>query len=165
VRFEGYWTGHFDDVPPLGHVLRRALPDRWVRFHALPGAKRYADTAAERAEVLARGRAIAGAVLGAGACWCVVGQVTWADDTVVPLEWWDGEMVTRFSAERVMGVDDALLTEIADDRARAVFVGPERPVVFAPYDGGFDVIMESAAQVAALRARYSRWLSARADGL
>jgi hypothetical protein len=165
MAFEEYWLAHFGAVPPVGHVLRVALADRWVRFHALPGAKRYADTVEERAEVLARGHAIAGAVLGAGACWCVTGQVAWADDVVVPLEWRDGDVVTRFAAELVAGVDDALLMEIADDRARAVYVGVARPVVFAPYDGGVDVIMESAAQVVALRAQFLGWISARADGL
>jgi hypothetical protein len=163
--FEEYWMAHFGNVPPLGHVLRVALPDRWMRFHALPGAKRYGDTAEERAEVLVRGHAIAAAVLGDGACWCVTGQVVWADDVVMPLEWRDGDMVTRFAAELVAGVDDTLLMEIADDRGRAVYVGAVRPVVFAPYDGGFDVIMESAAQVVALRAQFLGWISARLDGL
>ena len=104
--------------------MRRALPDRWERFHALRGAKRSAGTAAERTGVLARGRAIAGAVLGAGARLCVTGQVTWADALVVPLEWRDGDKVTRFQALRVMRGADGLLTETAcagGSPARTVF--------------------------------------------
>jgi hypothetical protein len=165
MEFQAYWVRHFGAVPPLGHVLRRALPDRWVRFHALPRAKRYAETTEERAEVLMRGHALGRAVLGDAGCWCLTGQVSWADQVVVPLEWRDGEMVTRFHAERGTGVDDALLADIADDRARALFVGAVVPTVFAPYDGGFDMIVESAAQVVALRTQFPLWLSARADGL
>ena len=48
------WGHRWPGVPPVGHELPGPLHDRWVRFHSLPGSKRYADTAGERGEVLRR---------------------------------------------------------------------------------------------------------------
>ncbi|MBI1384204.1 MAG: hypothetical protein GC150_04770 [Rhizobiales bacterium] len=59
-----------------------------------------------------------------------------------------------------------LLADIADDRiANVVFVSPDAGRVFAPYDGGFDVILEGEGEVERLRALFTPWLSPRVDGL
>jgi hypothetical protein len=46
------WDHQFPDCEPVAHWLRAAFPDRWVRFHSLPGSKRYPDDESEYVTVL-----------------------------------------------------------------------------------------------------------------
>lgn len=48
------WDANFSACAPIGSQLRVAFPERWVRFHYLPGSKRYADSEAEIATALLR---------------------------------------------------------------------------------------------------------------
>src|SRR4051812_31653062 len=48
------WTARWPEGPPVGWLLRGAVPERWVRFHSLPGSRRYAGSVAEEDEVLRR---------------------------------------------------------------------------------------------------------------
>lgn len=48
------WNEQWPGCPPIGYELRHCRPDQWVRFHSLPGSKRYADNPAEYAELLYR---------------------------------------------------------------------------------------------------------------
>src|SRR5262245_44813519 len=54
------WDRCFPNCEPIGHRLRVAFPDRWIRFHSLPESKRYPEDDAEYAEVLARHNSILG---------------------------------------------------------------------------------------------------------
>lgn len=54
------WDRCFPNCEPIGHHLRVAFAARWVRFHSLPGSKRYAENDAEYAEVLTRHNTILG---------------------------------------------------------------------------------------------------------
>jgi hypothetical protein len=54
------WDQWFPNCEPVAHHLRAAFPDRWVRFHSLPGAKRYADNDAEYATISERHNRILG---------------------------------------------------------------------------------------------------------
>ncbi|MFE0156557.1 hypothetical protein ACFWY5_56185 [Nonomuraea sp. NPDC059007] len=47
VELTARWQARWPDCPPIGHELKRYYTSRWVRFHSLPGSKRYADTPAE----------------------------------------------------------------------------------------------------------------------
>jgi hypothetical protein len=47
------WQARWPQVVPISHLLKEEN-DRWVRFHSLPGSKRYADTPAEYATILHR---------------------------------------------------------------------------------------------------------------
>ncbi|WP_425586206.1 DUF3885 domain-containing protein [Streptomyces sannanensis] len=47
LSLDAAWESNWPGTLPLGHLLRSAWPDRWVRFHSLPESKRYADTEAE----------------------------------------------------------------------------------------------------------------------
>ncbi|MFM9372740.1 hypothetical protein [Streptomyces sp. Da 82-17] len=44
------WARHRPLCPPVGHELRGPYRDAWVRFHSLPGSKRYAEDEADAAE-------------------------------------------------------------------------------------------------------------------
>lgn len=43
------WDSWLPGCEPIGHHLRRAFAERWVRFHSLPGSKRYPESDAEAA--------------------------------------------------------------------------------------------------------------------
>jgi hypothetical protein len=153
MDFAALWRGWFPDVPPVGHLLRDAYPERWLRVHSLPGSKRYAGTDAEWGELLRRMNAVATDVLGEGACALV--EPAWAED-----EWGAPVEATWRS-----GAFDALLRRVADDETRAVFVALDSGRVFAPYDGGADLFLRDAVERDAFRARYGAWLSAHPLGL
>ena len=48
------WVGAWGDCRPVSYELRSCLHDRWVRFHSLPGSKRYAGSEQEYAELIRR---------------------------------------------------------------------------------------------------------------
>ncbi len=187
--FQTVWEAAFGAVLPIGPALRVAVPDRWVRFHALPRAKRYAEGPAEQAEILKRANDLA--------AWCfdegrqiwlaaavpssslrfyvrsgtaiVVGDVALPESHQVADTAADFEDEEDFVFARRMawsrGAFDRLFTEIADDRTRAVMFDAGSSRVLAPYDGGFDVILETAAVRQTLRGAFSDWASPRGDGL
>ncbi len=187
--FKHFWEQQFGDVLPLGHELREALPNRWSRVHSLPGGKRYAETEAEDAVILERHVAIANAVLGAGEpCWlsaCVFdhpGELTRDSTYSAVTELGLREAFTReFSAsshdERVSvrifagaAVWDAArfqkwLRAIANDELRLLWICMATGAVFAPYDGGADLILPMEADRSRVEAELQSWRSDRDDGL
>lgn len=48
------WRQRWPDCEPVGHRLKDVYRDVWVRFHSLPGSKRYPDGDAEYAVLLDR---------------------------------------------------------------------------------------------------------------
>lgn len=187
--FEGWWRTRFGKTLPMGHELRRELPGRWLRIHSLPGRKRYADSEAEYQEILRRQRAVAGEVLDEDPAPFVAVPLYVEDLEEAPaLQSFDEFPDTTFKRcmhfreepdGRIPGAQfgyfvvyvgteapfTAPLRAIADDELRAVWVSTETEEIFAPYDGGVDLIVRSPARVAELRAKFSNWLSPRADGL
>jgi hypothetical protein len=60
---------------------------------------------------------------------------------------------------------DQLLLAIADDRLKALWMAADSGTVFAPYDGGVDLIYPTEWQRAAARKQFEGWLSAHPEGL
>lgn len=188
--FRTAWDAAHPGCNPVGYMMRAAGAPNWVRFHSLPGSKRYAETDEERQTLLARQNQLAGEVLGeGGAAWLV--QTCW------PMPWPEGEDAL-FQAIREHGLtfafefqdaDDApderrpwrahaalvrwkshavddLLWSIAEDRAgRTLWMSEQTGAVFAPYDGGVDLFLPSADAVSAMKSDHRSWLSTRPDGL
>ncbi|MGC4897283.1 DUF3885 domain-containing protein [Micromonospora sp. DT31] len=48
------WEQRWPECPPFAHRLRVQYPDRWARFHSLPGSKRYPADESEYAALLDR---------------------------------------------------------------------------------------------------------------
>ena len=191
ASFETEWNQRYGEYRPVGFALRAGGAKNWVRFHALPGSKRYAETKAERAVVLARMNTVAMAVLGNASCWIV--QTTYRDleaetDEVENL--WppaatldlpvafrfdgsDGEAcgeglwtVHASEGRWETGQFDRILEAIADDTAAStLWMSRSTGAVFAPYDGGVDLFLPMAAEVAHLKGRYAAWLSTHPSGL
>ena len=171
------WRGVFDACPPIGFALRETHFERWTRFHALPGSKRYAETPAERAEYRARANRLAEEVLGAPAP-ISISTARFGNDPPEPdgpehrlrlapvLTWVEPEDDPE--DERGIGVHagpfdwrpgslDALFDEIGADQVSAVLFSPRRETLLAPYEGGFDVLLPDPQALARLQARHPDW--------
>lgn len=184
--FSAFWQSYFPDHLPAGFCLRKSLNGRWVRFHALPESKRYAESDTEREILLHRANTLAEAVIGDNEiCWLVVGRpdddpinngepafetfdfnpaFTWSEaEDFDPLE----NMVAhaaecQWNARRF----DHLLLRVADFEEPILFwVSQTTRAIFSPYDGGFDIILPDPAQIAALKACHKDWLPDNLIGL
>jgi hypothetical protein len=83
--FASAWKLFHPDVNPLGWMMRESAPDTWVRFHSLPGSKRYPETDAEWRTVLERANSLATECLGIGqTCWLVQCRLTHPDEPDAP---------------------------------------------------------------------------------
>jgi hypothetical protein len=185
------WQRRFPGCEPIGYRLREAFPERWVRFHSLPGSKRYAENEAETATLLARHNRILSELARPGQE--VVLLITGHSETPDPADLesevqaldpaaapWrtftvddedDFESPTCWHAfasrrEWQPGVFDPLVRLAADDKLGSLLVvAPDCRWLLHPYDGGMDVIAESTRARDRLKARHRKWLSARPDGL
>jgi hypothetical protein len=172
MTFEACWHKHFPNTPPVRWIVRNTHEDRWVRLHALPKSKQYADTEQEAAEILRRANALGDELFGDGAdCWFVgvnfydgaIGAAPWpglvyafnAHDKV-------DDQVWAIFATRVqwrVGAFDAVVHKVANEELESpvFWIAVESGIVFAPYDGGFDMIFPSVAQAVAFRDFQLTW--------
>jgi hypothetical protein len=171
------------------------MHDRWVRFHSLPGSKRYAGNADEFAEILDRHMTVLGELLardGTGAEHeLLVVTASWSDGpapapreaelaAVLPAaEHWTSiltddsvpgeETWTHLwvSAARFPGQDLSRLLCLSADYATAgvIITTADMSWLYHPYDGGADVIAATAGQRDQLRRQHQEWLSAHPAGL
>lgn len=173
--FQRDWAQFHSTCLPLGWMLRGRVGSPWVRFHSLPGSKRYADNQAEREIILSRAYALGDALLGVDqCCWIIEAE---AGDPSAPNEAAlsgaesadPDETVWTFYARRERwrtGAHDAKLLSIADDEPRrAIWMKVDDGSVFAPYDDGFDLFPTSWEAVSRLRAQWPDWLSIHSAGL
>lgn len=180
--FSDFWKERFGSLVPLSHVLRTSLADRWFRAHSLPGSERYPETPADMAIVLSRYRALADEVLEASEdCWLVcataispsvrqgypasldrtdlrsLGQLV--DDGTT---WWLFGRNSSWEFDRWLH----LMREVAEGaEGTLLVVSQESGEVFAPYDGGCDLIVNSSERASELWERYRAWRSAEPSGL
>lgn len=182
IAFPDFWRERFGETPPLSYVLREAFTDQWVRFHALPDSRRYPESNTDRAEWLRRANTLAIATLGPNAmCWLVQlgsAELGWPPEaetfrdrhklTLVADYVHDAATWPAFAATVTFGSGafDELLLEVAQDLAfRTLWISADTGRVFAPYDGGFDIVLSSPTEVAAFKAGYSSWLPQSPSGL
>lgn len=183
-----WWTAHYQATAPFGHRLRVAFPERWFRIHSLPDSKRYAESDGERQELLRRQRAVASEVL-RSTCRVITPRYEAASvGAMAKLEGFPDRSFECFASHRDDGDDDGFsddvdvsfwiavsewsptlekgpLLAIADDALRALWMDTASGEVFAPYDGGVDVIASSTTRRDALKSKFSAWLSAHPEGL
>jgi hypothetical protein len=125
-------------------MLRGAHADRWVRFHALPESKRYADSEDEYRIVLARHHALLNALGLSGRCFATALRFT--NDLLPPENpglpeavYWrrlpdpldDGVEVVVYASAMTYPSDDV------DDLLRAVADEKEVGVIIVPPDAGW----------------------------
>lgn len=167
------WESAFPGLRPAGHRMRGPLEDRWVRFHSLPGGKRYPDDEGEYAELLARHHAVLADLAGDPDARVYVTVPAFGADDLFPgvpapardAVHWRTLPADEYGAgyelrvlETTLGELDPLLREVADDQTGDVLVlPPTLEWAYHPYDGGADVFARSPEERDALRSRYAAW--------
>jgi hypothetical protein len=189
--FNTYWNMHFPAYPPVGYLLRAAYPDRWFRIHTLPEAKRYPETAAEYAEILRRHNTIFAdlfsnlqtlALLTTGYSatprpvppdkidkryhpFVLLRSIPMheADEDKAFHRYW--HIWLHFHSWQPQSLD-LLLGGVADNTiANVLIVDAQKDVLYHPYDGGADVIVETQAERDRWRTSYRAWLPQHPPGL
>ena len=189
VALSALWDERWPGCSKLPYALRD-VADRWVRFHTLPGSKRYPESEAEYGVVLARHNTIlAELVTGSAVLVVTVGY----SDAPEPLEpgrsletlavhpdatYWTSVCVDDepdFTSWMHLYVSqipwsprclDPLLRQVADCVVVNVLLADTGlRWLYHPYDGGMDVMLPSTAERDALRDRHRDWLSAHPAGL
>jgi hypothetical protein len=167
-----WWNEHYPDSPPVGFLLRQTYPERWLRIHSLPESKRYAETEAEYSELILRQNAVATETLGEGSsCYLIRGfwveSNEYQDGWIINLE--GSEQPLRFEVTEIIwnrSRYDDLLRDVADDRVEnVVFVSCESQEIYAPYDGGADLIFRNMQERDEKKRAYQAWLSTHPAGL
>ena len=190
--FESFWKNNYNNCVPLGYKLRAAYSDKWIRFHALPKSKRYAETQEEKEIILQRANELATACLGMNSeCWVV--RAVFADDLQNSIEkrvleeLLANNFIRSFSImlpvdddnaddqvkldiyvkkfNWAVGVCDSIFLRIADDEEQGLIVDVLSKQIFAPYDGGFDLILSDSDQINVFKMKYSEWMSSQKDWL
>jgi hypothetical protein len=185
------WRGQRPSGSPIAHTFRSLYADCWVRFHSLPGSKRYPESEEEYTTVLHRYNTVLDELFVGTDVFVVTmdwsttptGPAPWPTprEALYPgsILWWteshednpDPEFhtYTRLYADRrpwAPGCLDALLRAVADEELVEVFVSDtEFRRIHHPYDGGADVILATPAERDRLRDRHSDWLSGHPDGV
>ncbi|UQU62303.1 hypothetical protein COUCH_25105 [Couchioplanes caeruleus] len=181
------WEARWPHLEPIGSRLRQDT-DGWVRFHSLPGSKRYAEVPSEYTTILHRHNIVLhelGAqscdllvitsqlaftptperrdpalsdLLPDAECWLVLSwphldpTLAYAHAYVSRIRWQPGRL-------------DELLRKVADDEIDDVIITPsDLAWLYAPYDGGADVILSSPELRDDLRDRHRDWLSRHPSG-
>jgi hypothetical protein len=185
-EFRNFWNTHFTDQMPVCFKLRETLRERWIRFHALPDSKRYAETEDEWSILFERNNMLANHALGDGArCWLVICRPLEVSDSDedAHLERYDFTHAFNWSYEVSPGPAFDVPVNVAetiwisgqfDDLIRAVsmdlegpvmFVSQETKAIYGPYDGGIDLILPDSNAVPPFRHEYRDWLPSDPGGL
>lgn len=189
VALSRLWDERWPGCSKLPYELR-AVSGRWVRFHTLPGSKRYPGTEDEYGIVLARHNTVLGELVTRPQLLVVTAgyseareprepcrspetvavhpdAVYWTSvcmDDEAGFESWMHLFVSR--APWSVGCLDPLLRQVADDViANVVLADTDLRWLYHPYDGGMDVMLSSTADRDALRERHRQWLSGHPGGL
>ena len=179
------WAEAIPGVSPFGGL---ALPeDRWVRFHSLPGSRRYPRRGLighrDWRELLTRHRALieelctlapAGFIsrpewpesdlaFADNARWRSTGLpwLPWVevdiDDEVPPL--------TFMAAPNTWPApwDEWWLRAVAEDEVRGALIATDLSWIAAPYDGGIDLMLPTTELRDAMRERHAAWRPAQGN--
>jgi len=192
--FDRMWHSRRPNDRPIGNELRGSASSTWVRFHSLPGSKRYADNQAEYDELLSRHHTLISELSAiAGTPANDLRAVTPSfSDSPRPVDRNDALAAAMPSAaywktlpQDLSDPDDQywihlhltktsmlakdlreLLLLVADfGTGEVVLCPPTLDWLYHPYDGGCDVIAPDRAAVELLRTRHADWLPNDPSGL
>src|SRR4030095_16066896 len=181
--FTEYWEREYAGCPPIGYLLRQTFPDRWFRIHTLPASKRYAEFPADDTEILRRHNSVLSSILSEGGDYVLI--TTGYSDNPKPVrtypqldsiigstEHWlttslrEGDETEELNYWHFFFIEkkwkmhslDELLKLVAEDVvANVLLVSFSPKAVYHPYDGGADVIIESAKTRASIKQRFESW--------
>ncbi len=189
-RLSAAWEDRRERCRPVGHLLSETYREQWVRFHYLPGSKRYPESEREYRVLLRRQHTLL-ADLRAPAELLVI-TCAWHEEdrpgpaerspalaAVAPGTYWRAvvedehidpaqQVPVHLYAGRLANTPqalDPLLRAVADEVTIGVILAPDSlDWLVHPYDGGIDIIARSEAERDALRLRHAGWLSSHPEG-
>ncbi|MUG92840.1 hypothetical protein F7734_10420 [Scytonema sp. UIC 10036] len=183
------WQKFYGSAPPVAHLLRNEIPDRWLRIHSLAETKRYPQTLDEYSILLSRHNTVATEVLGVQTrCKLFVSQYgehpqSGIDTQDVPqledltFTFFNSLVDPTEPEKRIMniwcapvlwssGQFDNLIKAVADDNAPFIlFASLLTGEVYHPYDGGADIFVTSSKRQSELKQQFWEWLSKSPSGL
>jgi hypothetical protein len=188
------WAEAWGDWPLASHEWPIRGDERWVRFHSLPGLKRYASSESEHAEILNRHLTVLAELLSQDNAGTerelMVMTVSWSDGPVpVPrtaelsrampaAAYWTSVLTginapddtwwhLWLSSTRLRSPELSQLLRLAADGGTAgvVITTPGLGWLYSPYDGGADVITATAEHRNQLHRAHKDWLSDHPAGL
>lgn len=185
------WQQQWPECPPLADRSKHAYRDRWVRFHSLPGSKRYPDDDAEYDIVLHRYNTVMDELFRGQEVRIIT--TNWSNDPEPPAlsaqhaRWhpdahhWTSVRIdedetdpdfivhTHLHVSRApwrLGFLNDLLRAVSDDVTRGVMItSPSFDRIHHPYDGGADVLLPTAVDRDVVKHRHTDWLSDHPRGL
>ncbi len=194
TKFYSFWQQHFLNCLPISHTFKYNLADRWFRFHSLPKSKRYAENESETSELLTRQNVVLLDVIGKdNECILVFGNyssspaleidcpatsnfefqefVKLSKQDFDPIDLEPDEepiYLNLFCGNHILkrGSLNEILLCVAEEQIVNFFVvNCESERIFAPYDGGVDVILKNAKERNVFKLKYKEWLSHHPEGL
>ena len=192
--FHELWAINYPKAPPLSYLMRQLYPERWLRVHSLPEARRYPETEADWRLLLERHFTVLREVFGDLADAVLVSSYYTVatepeheqflrENTV--LNQLDFKFLSALKLGKTIQEPDDNLTywpvitnskltiffieqlfrAIAMDECRAFIIHKENGIVVAPYDGGIDIFLPDSPTRDFYRQRYQDWLSPYPSGL
>ncbi|GLY75797.1 DUF3885 domain-containing protein [Actinoallomurus iriomotensis] len=180
------WSDRWGGAPSA-YELKDRFRDRWVRFHSLPGSKRYPDTEEQLGVVLGRHHTILQELGTAEGLYVIADSYhgpewRWRPDRSLHPDavlWYTLTSEDGTELEPATEIElraswmpyepallDPLLRAVADDQLGFVILAPsDLRWLYHPYDGGADLITSTVQERDAFEQRHSAWLSSHPLGL
>jgi len=183
--FREFWNENYGNLSPVGWNLKRDLENLHARFHALPKSKRYPDNESERQIIIERAHILFNEIIPKNnSFWLIsnrpksqVGIIDFGSEDRFTIEnynlqknyeWVDleesiedqipWETFTRYYDELNDNYNDIFLKIADEEDWGTLFINNQSKDILAPYDGGFDLIINDNQKRSALINRYASWL-------
>ncbi|OHD13246.1 MAG: hypothetical protein A2086_16910 [Spirochaetes bacterium GWD1_27_9] len=182
--FKEWWDQFYNNISPIKWDLKYKLQNNWFRIHCLPESKRYAENENEYSIILKRYNSISSEILDNEECWLVYSKYKINDNKIISenipdidnksLKYEfelliDDDEIILFWTTKIIWQENKfnnMLKEISDDNlCHIYFVNIQNGNIFAPYDGGADLIIKDIKEKEKLKLKYSEWLSNHPEGL
>jgi hypothetical protein len=174
----------FNNIPPFGNYFREVYNKKWFRIHSLYNGKRYSDSEIENKEILLRNQTVFNKIMNGE----IVGFLTAFDSSLESQnkQWINSLDLHYFTTYDIAEdedneylvdayyfilnkskLNDSMILDIAGDDfdGELLFYSLNTGNIFAPYDGGIDLIIENSKELIKCKKYFSKWLSNRKDGL
>lgn len=171
--FLKFWNSHYPNTIPVQYLLKNYFTDKWLRIHSLPQSKRYPENEQEWKELFDRQFKALNYFLYENEPYTLL--INSIDSSHFLFDHFKFKNIGVFVHDETtfqsfvatqkkdrIGIE-IVLKEIAEDKIRGFFITPKG--LFAPYDGGVDMIFENSEKRNQMKLVFKNWISPREDGL
>jgi hypothetical protein len=183
-----YWQANYQLCPPINYLFKIFFPDKWLRIHSLTSSKRYADTIEEWEILLHTQNQILDDIFNDGdILYLFTGLYSSGSLNIIDKPDLDNVNLSKFNFTAFETIDlhaitkeyfdedvyytphfaldhyksstyNEILKSIADDELRVFFLNPITTTIFAPYDGGVDIIYADVKARDFAKKKYSHFV-------